>query len=476
MRGHRLAADFGVLALLCANAAGCGSDSSNGSAGLGGGGGISGTGALGSDTNTGGLISVGKGNGATSSVLDGSACAQVVSKGEAVPLDMYILLDKSASMLDTTGAGPTKWDAIRAALEAFVSDPLSKGLGVGLQYFPLLKPGVPGTCTTHAQCGAGGPCFLTSCDNTGSVAPCVSDRDCSAGGRCIPFGVCQRYPVGQSPRFCSPIGGVCADGLGNCIDVPDRWCVNGIECTSDVYAKPAVTIAALPDNAPRLMGSIDATMPEGRTPTAPALAGAVTEAGTWARTNPGHRVVAVLATDGLPTECMPTDIGQVATFAANGVRAMPSISTFVIGVFGPEDAASQTNLDTIARSGGTTKAFIVDTSGDVAKEFQDALRAIRGSALVSCDFQVPPSTSGAMLDFGKVNLEVTHANGKKDQLVYVDSDAACAGSASPAWHYDVAPGSGTPQRIVVCPSACSQITAEGNAVVNLQIGCKDSIR
>src|SRR4051812_30417313 len=148
MRSHRLAADFGVLALLCANAAGCGSDSSNGSAGLGGGGGISGTGALGSDTNTGGVISVGKSNGATSSVLDGSACAQVVSKGEAVPLDMYILLDKSASMLDTTGAGPTKWDAIRAALESFVSDPLSKGLGVGLQYFPLLKPGVPGTCTT----------------------------------------------------------------------------------------------------------------------------------------------------------------------------------------------------------------------------------------------------------------------------------------------------------------------------------------
>ena len=136
--------------------------------------------------------------------------------------------------------------------------------------------------------------------------------------------------------------------------------------------------------------------------------------------------------DGYRDEDGVAEDSQVETFAANGVRAMPSISTFVIGVFGPEDAASQTNLDTIARSGGTTKAFIVDTSGDVAKEFQDALRAIRGSALVSCDFQVPPSTSGAMLDFGKVNLEVTHGNGKKEQLVYVDSDAACAGSASAA--------------------------------------------
>jgi hypothetical protein len=484
-----LAADLGVLALLCVSAASCGSDSNgNGGGGNGAGagvgasasganGGSSGTGASAASSNSGGtLISVGKGNGNTSSVPDGSACAQVVSKGEAVPLDMYILLDKSASMLDTTGTGPTKWDAIRSALESFVNDPASKGLGVGLQYFPLLKPGVPGTCTTHAQCGAGGPCFLTSCDNTGTVTPCTADRDCTGSGRCIPFGVCERYPVGQSPRFCSPIGSVCAAGLGNCIDVPDRWCVNGIECTPDVYAKPAVAIAPLPNNAQPLMSSIDATTPEGRTPTAPALAGAVQEAGTWAKTNLGHRVVAVLATDGLPTECTPTDINQVATFASDGVRAMPSISTFVIGVFGPDDAASLPNLDILARAGGTTKAFIVDTSGDVTKEFQDALKAIRGSALVACDFQVPPSSGGAMLDFGKVNLEVTHANGKKDQLIYVDGDAACAGAPGPAWHYDVAPASGTPQRIVVCPSACNTITAEGNAVVNLQIGCKDSIR
>src|SRR5581483_9606634 len=113
--------------------------------------------------------------------------------------------------------------------------------------------------------------------------------------------------------------------------------------------------------------------------------------------------------------------------------------------------------------------FVVDTSGDVTKEFQAALNAIRGSSLVSCDFQVPPSTGSGSLDFGKVNLEVTKSNGQKEQLIYVDNDAACAGAASDAWHYDVDPTKNTPQQIVVCPDACSKIKADSSAVVNLQI-------
>src|SRR5262249_6148501 len=153
-------------------------------------------------------------------------------------------------------------------------------------------------------------------------------------------------------------------------------------------------------------------------------------------------------------------------FASQGLSAMPSISTFVIGVFGPDDTDSPTNLDTIAKAGGTNKAFIVDTSGDVTKEFQAALDAIRGSALVSCDFQVPPSTGGAMLDFNKVNLQVTYTGGKQQQLVYVDDDAACAGATNPAWHYDVPPtGGATPTRIIACPNACSMIKADSGAVV-----------
>src|SRR5438552_2831477 len=87
-------------------------------------GGAIGAAASGVGAGEGGVV-LGLGN-TTGEQPDGSSCAQVVRKGETVPLDMYILLDKSSSMLDTTSAGPTKWDAIRSALESFVSDPASQ--------------------------------------------------------------------------------------------------------------------------------------------------------------------------------------------------------------------------------------------------------------------------------------------------------------------------------------------------------------
>src|SRR5260221_8914202 len=125
-------------------------------------------------------------------------------------------------MLDPTPAGPSKWDAIRAALDAFVSDPASAGLGVGLQYFPLRKPGVPAVCTTHAECGAGAPCFLTVCDNTTAVTLCTADSECGRGGHCVPFGLCE-LSTPQHEVICPTIGGQCSGGYGRCLDISNRF-------------------------------------------------------------------------------------------------------------------------------------------------------------------------------------------------------------------------------------------------------------
>src|SRR5882724_3839423 len=82
------------------------------------------------------------------------ACAAEVSAAEIVPLDLYIMLDVSGSMLegtsmfDATGTAITKWSAIKGALENFIADDASNGLGVGLQYFPLNKPHVPASCVS----------------------------------------------------------------------------------------------------------------------------------------------------------------------------------------------------------------------------------------------------------------------------------------------------------------------------------------
>jgi hypothetical protein len=44
---------------------------------------------------------------------------------------------------------------------------------------------------------------------------------------CERFGACELYPVGGSPIFCGPIGAQCNGNFGKCLDIPDRWCVNG---------------------------------------------------------------------------------------------------------------------------------------------------------------------------------------------------------------------------------------------------------
>jgi hypothetical protein len=404
------------------------------------------------------------------------ACAAVTQKGELLGVDMYLLIDKSDSMLETTATGATKWDAIKGALEAFVKEPRSAGLGVGLQYFPQFKAGVPATCTTNESCGPGGPCFLKTCDNGTTVSPCSKDSECGFGGSCVEFGVCERYPSGGAPIACSPLGSSCANPLyGSCIDLPGRWCVNGIDCTTETYAKPDVAIGTLPDAQAALIASIERTVPEGRTPTGPALSGAVSEARTWAQSHPGRQVVAVLATDGLPTECTPLDIGPVSQIAATGFAGNPSIPTYVIGVFAPEDTESPQNLQTIAKAGGTKAAFIVDTSQDVTAQFLAALDAIRAGTALPCELKIPEG-DGKPLDYDQVNLVLSPASGGSTQLVNVGDQSRCATAPGIGWYYDVDPKVALPNKIDVCPDVCSAFQKSVGSTVDLQIGCDTIVR
>jgi hypothetical protein len=63
-------------------------------------------------------------------LTDASACAAESKKAELLPLDLYIMLDKSGSMQGS------KWSSVTSAIDAFVKDPQSAGLGVGLDFFP----------------------------------------------------------------------------------------------------------------------------------------------------------------------------------------------------------------------------------------------------------------------------------------------------------------------------------------------------
>src|SRR3954469_23325044 len=57
-------------------------------------------------------------------------CAGELIQAERTPLDMYVMLDASGSMLDATASDPevTKWQAVSSALTGFMQDPQSEGI------------------------------------------------------------------------------------------------------------------------------------------------------------------------------------------------------------------------------------------------------------------------------------------------------------------------------------------------------------
>lgn len=121
-------------------------------------------GSSGTSTGSGGsagTISVaggtGPGSGGTSTVVP-DACAAVHNTAQPTPVDLFIMLDQSTSMAEAAGNGQTKWQAVVAAIKAFVASPQATGIGVGIQYFGLSAP-CPSTCTATA-------CALGSTDWT----------------------------------------------------------------------------------------------------------------------------------------------------------------------------------------------------------------------------------------------------------------------------------------------------------------------
>ncbi len=338
-------------------------------------------------------------------------CASATQTATLIPLDIFIMMDQSGSMGDQTGTNISKWEAVKQALNAFVGDPASAGIGVGIQYFPIT--------------GTGGSCPST-CGNSTKTAACEA-----GGGTCIPIIGC----VG------------CGGG--------------GSSCTIGDYAKPEVGIGMLPANGVNITASINKHGPTGSTPTAPALSGAIEYAKTWATQNPTHTVVVAFATDGDPTECSPQDIPSIANIAKGAANGTPKVLTFVIGV-----GSSLSSLNAIAAGGGTNQAFVVDTNGNVVQQFGAALKAIQGKAL-GCQYAIPVPTNGQPIDYTKVNVQLTLGGGAGQLLGYVTDESKCSPTTG-GWHYD---DPLNPGKILLCGDTCKAVSADDKAKVDIQLGC-----
>lgn len=360
----------------------------------------------------------GGGNGGSGTGF-GGGCASETVDGTGLPLDMYIMLDQSGSMSDSVQGG-TKWSAVTGAINGFMALPASTGVGVGIQYFPL---------SSGIMCNPDPFCFV--------------DGDCG-------------------PQACGPCFGAVPPNLpGFCMGALD-----GDSCVVADYATPDVAIAELPGVATAITGSMMAHSPSGGTPTAPALQGAIDHATGHAVANPDHVVIVVLATDGDPTSCSPTDIPGIQNIAASGFNANPSIITFVIGV-----GQLQANLDAIAQSGGSNAAFIVDTTQNVEQQFLDALEQIKGTAL-GCAYEIPEPSMGTP-DYNQVNVEWTPPGGMPEILPQVAGPAQCI-NGSHGWYYN---DPNDPTQILLCPYSCDQVEAasEGGSI-RIVLGCQTVVR
>jgi hypothetical protein len=263
----------------------------------------------------------------------------------------------------------------------------------------------------------------------------------------FPEGVTPTCTAGQAGCLCIPIINLCLANLGG-------------SCVVGDYATPAVALQ-LPPAPASLISSLQARAFAGGTPTRVALEGTYQYLASWTAQNPGRKVVAVLATDGEPTGCTGNSAADVASLAAAALAGPSHIQTFVIGV-----GRALANLNQVASAGGTTQAYLTDTSSDLQSEFSQALEAIRISA-GPCTFEIPAETDEGSVDPAKVNVRFTPGGAAAPTIVaktFAGTKEGCSGAGG--WYYD---DPANPTRIQLCEASCR---AAVNARMEVQFGCE----
>ncbi|MFO0612922.1 MAG: vWA domain-containing protein [Polyangiaceae bacterium] len=243
---------------------------------------------------------------------------------------------------------------------------------------------------------------------------------------------------------------------------PEGNC-DGNQCDVNACATPKVDAAPLSANPmsmdpqeKALVDAVTATTPNGNTPMFAALKGAVKWGTEFEAAHTDHKTVVILITDGEPNGCV-TDTDQIANEAMTG--AANGIDTFAIGLQGSNEAT----IDKIAAAGGTDQGFFIGNANTEA-DLIAALQAIQGKA-IACEIAIPEPTTGE-LDPNKVNVSYTPGGGSETTIGHVTSAQACGSSS--AWYYD---DPVNPTKIILCPDTCDTVQGDGEAKLNIVLGC-----
>jgi hypothetical protein len=118
-----------------------------------------------------------------------SACAAFVEQATSKPVNLYIMFDKSSSMV-----GP-KWDSAKAGLYAFLDDPVSGGIRVALRFFPRDPDGVP------------------ACDQQGYKTPTVDFGELPGHAAALKAAMDAEAPNGFNTPMYPALGGALLKGI-----------------------------------------------------------------------------------------------------------------------------------------------------------------------------------------------------------------------------------------------------------------------
>lgn len=384
------------VSLVCGVVFGCSSGSNDDGPLNGSGGGIvvgAGQGNVAGNLGSGGRSGGSGGSGTSASCLptpDDEGCVGEQYEGESLPLDVYVLFDQSCSMsCPISRGGPGQCCMgdpngrilpVRDAMDAFLHDPESAGIGFGLGYFGYM-------------------------------------------------------PIGST------------------------------SCNPQDYDSPAVPLDNR--NADAIATSLRNAQPTGETPTGAAIRGTCEYVRQAKVQRPGRSTVILLVTDGIPetpvSGCGATLEDAVAAANECATNSADPTKIYVLGV-----GQALQNLNQIAVAGRTEKAYLVE-GGDVAQSVLAALNAIRGSASIPCQFQIPTPASGDTLDFNRVNLGICDAGGQNQPTFRVQNAGDCAGT--PGWYYD---DPANPQKILLCDASCATVSVPG-ARLQYSVGCETRV-
>lgn len=163
-----------------------------------------------------------------------AACGLLTEQGTATPVNLYIMLDRSQSMVGT------KWDAASAGLGAFVNAADSAGTRVALRFFPREPDMVP------------------ACDQEAYKAPIVDFAPLPQNAQPIIDAVAAETPGGFSTPIYPALGGAILKGIEIAQNNPgERSAV--LLVTDGLPQGPAPTCGGVDPEDPAVIAQLAAT-------------------------------------------------------------------------------------------------------------------------------------------------------------------------------------------------------------------------